>query len=97
MMTQEELEYANIQDQLIEAKRDLNKLQGKFNNLERQFFEAAERYKSDLRAIHFLLSEVQSVGTHHEKEVVLRYIKLVLEKHINKSIGYYPQTDDLPF
>lgn len=96
-MNELESEYADMQNQLIEAKRDLCKLQTEHENAKKQFFEAGERYKANLRAVHFMLTEVQSVGTHHEKEVVVRYIKLVLEKHINKPIGYYPEADDLPF
>lgn len=96
-MTEIEVAYANMQDQLIETKRDLSKAHDELNRLHRQFSEASERYKANMRAIHFMLTEVQNVGTHHEKEVVLRYIKQVIEKHINKPIGYYPEADDLPF
>lgn len=97
MMTELEDAYEDMRNDLIEARRDLAKLHNSFEDAKKQFFEAGERYKASLRAIHFLLTEVQSVGTHHEKEVVLRYIKLVLEKHINKQIGYYPEAEDLPF
>lgn len=86
-----------IQDQLIEAKRDLVNMTSSFDLAKKQFFEAGERYKANFRAIHFMLTEVQSVGTHHEKEVVLRYIKTVIEKHLNRGVAWHPEADDLPF
>lgn len=96
-MTELEQQYQNMQNELIETKKELHAKERSYEHLSKQFFEAGERYKANLRAMHFLLTEVQNVGTHHEKEVVLRYIKQVIEKHINKPIGYYPEADDLPF
>lgn len=97
MMTELEQSYSDMQDELIEAKRNFSDLKSEHDRIRKQFFEAGERYKTNMRAIHFMLTEVQSVGTHHEKEVVLRYIKQVIEKHLNKSVSYYPSEDDLPF
>lgn len=86
-----------LQDQLIDAKSQLRIAESECEKIKKQFFEAGERYKTNLRAIHFLLSELQDVGTHHEKEVALRYVKLVIEKHLIKTIAYYPGDDYLPF
>lgn len=96
-MTELEAQYANMQDELIQAKREVIDLRDEHERAKKQFFEAGERYKTNLRAIHFLLTELQTVGTHHEKEVVIRYIKQVIAKHINTDICYYPEADDLPF
>lgn len=96
-MTELEKAYEELQNELIETKKQLYDNTKALDNLKKQFFESGERYKTDLRAIHFMLSELQAVGTHHEKEVVIRYIKNVLEKHIIRSVGYYPDSDELPF
>jgi hypothetical protein len=96
-MTELEQQYEHMQNELIDAKKEIYNLNNQHENLRKQFFEAGERYKANLRAINFMLTELQDVGTHHEKEVVIRYIKGVISKHIINPISYYPEREDLPF
>jgi len=96
-MTELEQQYQNMQNELIDAKKEIYNLNNSYERLKKQFFELGERHKANLRAVHFLLTELENVGTHHEKSVVIRYLKSVMQKHIMNPVAYYPEVDDLPF
>lgn len=43
-----------------------------------------KRFNAQLLSIYYLLGAVHDSGTHHEKQVIIMYLKMVLQKLINE-------------
>lgn len=92
-----------ISNQLIEKQTEINELKNLIRELEsrkdeaerkavlwdRWYKEIFSRHKSQLQTVYYSLEQLAAVGTHHEKEVVIRYLRLLLD-------GFMKQ-DSLPF
>jgi cellobiose-specific phosphotransferase system component IIB len=65
---------------------------------ENTLHEKQHRHNAQLRSIFYMLEELSKVGTHHEKEVVIRYIRQCIYGFMKgDSLDQYGSVDDLPF
>lgn len=94
-----------LNNKIIELHRQVNGLLANEDEVRRKGIMLDEKikfnnelHKSQLLTIFFLLEQIEKVGTHHEKEVVIRYIRMIIHsfmiKYDNINVTGY---DDLPF
>lgn len=89
-----------LQKQLIEygqTRRDLMDLQRKYENGQKAYTDAHERFNSKIMSVYYLLDTITDCGTHHEKRVVVTHLKYVLQKMIHNGDPLPLNTDLLPF
>jgi len=78
------------------AEQDENK-RGKII-AERTLKEKQERHNAQLRAVFYMLEELESIGTHREKAIVINHIRRCIHKYLkNDGLDQYGCPDDLPF
>src|SRR5262245_10179027 len=86
--------YARIRDLEadIEAAERFAKISGS------QLEEKEHRHQAQLRSFFYLLDQLEAVGTHHEKGVVIGYIRKCIAGFLkNDRLDAYTANDDLPF
>jgi len=84
--------YARIRE--LEAKAD--EVHRKELMLDQKISFNEEKRKSQLLTIYYFLEQLAKVGTHHEKEVVIRYIRMSIHGFL-KETNFCERYDDLPF
>ncbi len=96
---------------LLEKEQEIKKLyadyralQAEKDTVERQvrkweqyYEETKTRERSRHMTTYYMLGKLSSVGTHHEKEVVIRYLRMVLEGYIEHGDTLPRDYNDLPF
>lgn len=82
-----------LSDQLIEKEKKIGELYAEIRKIDAERDEAVRkallwdnwykelysRHESKLKTVYYLLEQLEKVGTHHEKEVVIRYMRMLLE------------------
>lgn len=63
---------------------------------DRWYKEIFARHKSQLMTVYYSLDKLAQVGTHHEKEVVIRFLRMTLEGFMKEDTLPFDQ-DLLPF
>lgn len=105
-------EQNELLDQIIEKDKKINELYADIRKLqasedearrknirwEQHSEEVGEQNRSRLMSVFFLLDRLAEVGTHHEKEVVIRFLKLTIEGFVNRSSTLrFPEDHEYPF
>lgn len=80
-----------------EMNRLYNEMKQKYENNQRAYKDAHERFNSKLMSVYYLLDMVSSAGTHGEKRNVIMYLKLIIENLIHKGDPLPLNEDLLPF
>lgn len=107
-MTPDQNELSNI---LLEKEQEIKKLYADIRRLDAEKDEAIRkarqwenyhtergiRERSRHMTTYYMLEKLSSVGTHHEKEVVIRYLRMVLEGYTKEGDSLPWDTGDLPF
>lgn len=78
-------------------ERDLTKA---INDQKEIMKEMGTRHRNKLMSVYFLLNTIKKMGTHHEKEVAVRYLMQTLDDLIKDGDGLSWDQDlfrDLPF
>jgi hypothetical protein len=83
------------QDEVVRIERLLAKQK---EDAQKFYKDMAERQRSKLMTVYYMLEALKQTGTHREKETVIMFHKVMLEKMINSSDGLpIAEQDDLPF
>lgn len=80
-----------------EMNRIYNEIKRKYENNQRAYKDAHDRFNSKLMSMYYLLDVVSDAGTHSEKRNVIMYLKLIIEKLIHKGDPLPIDDDLLPF
>lgn len=81
----------------MEMNRLYEETKRKYENNQKAYIDAHERFNSKLMSVYYLLDMVSSAGTHGEKRNVIMYLKLVIENLIHKGDPLPINEDLLPF
>lgn len=81
----------------MEMNRLYNEMKRKYENNQRAYTDAHERFNSKLMSVYYLLDMVSDAGTHGEKRNVIMYLKLIIEKLIHKGDPLPVDETLLPF
>jgi hypothetical protein len=93
-----ETEYTEMAIDLDKARREKIEVDRKNERAHEVLKQTGERYNSQLMSVYYLLGSLQTVGTHHEKEVVIRFIRQTLNDLLDKGGDKLSWNQDLfPF
>jgi hypothetical protein len=81
----------------MEMNRLYNDNKRKYENMQKAYTDAHERFNSKLMSVYYLLDMVSDAGTHSEKRNVIMYLKLILEKLVHKGDPLPLDENLLPF
>lgn len=82
---------------LSDLRREMMELQRKYENGQKAYKDAYERFNSQIMSVYYLLDMISDAGTHHEKRVVITYLKGILQKRLHNGDPLPLNTDLLPF
>lgn len=81
--------------EMLRVKRDLEK---KAENMKKVIEEQGIRFRNKLMSVYYLLGTIKKMGTHHEKEVAVRYLQTTVEDLIrHDGLGWDQDLFELPF
>jgi predicted RNase H-like nuclease (RuvC/YqgF family) len=87
-----------LSDELRCAHENNNDLSSQIMSIQQEWTSKSSRHTSQLESIFYMLEQLSRVGTHHEKEVVIRYIRQCIHAYIKRdSLDGYGDPDQLPF
>lgn len=78
-------------------QRATRELQRKYENGQKAYTDAHLRFNSKIMSVYYLLDTVSDTGTHHEKKVIIMYLKSTLQKMVHNGDPLPFDPDLLPF
>ena len=82
-----EVEYNTMvmdNDKLQRDKRDLELKNERAHEVLKQ---TSNRYNAQIMSVFYLLGSLQKMGTHHEKEVAIRFLRQTINDLLDKDCG----------
>ena len=80
-----EVEYNGIfmdKHKVESEKRDLER---KLENVKEVLKQQGQRYNAQIMSVFYLLGSLQKMGTHHEKDVAIRFLRQTLDDLLDKN------------
>jgi hypothetical protein len=69
----------------IQRQYTQRELQRKNENLQEVLKQSCQRFNAQLMSVFYLLGSLQKMGTHHEKEVAIRFLRTTIGDLLQKG------------
>jgi predicted nucleic acid-binding Zn-ribbon protein len=76
-----------LNEEINTLKYQARQAEEKQTNIKKVMEEMGARFKSKLMSVYYLLGAIKTMGTHHEKEVAIRYLQQTTDTMIKDEGG----------
>lgn len=73
--------------EIQKLKHEAFKADQKHENMKEVMKQMGERFHSKLMSVYYLLGAIKTMGTHHEKEVAIRYLQQTVDNLVKDQDG----------